>query len=528
MSSIPNNLAIAFINLTLEKRRIFLEKILPDLNPSEKWFLERSLATQRYFFDIVGRLPIELIIQIFEYLTPVHLLRCRQVCKRWRHILCSADVFASAVRKNFPHDALRLEGSINFGKSWRWIFENSFSRMRNYIRNRPSLTLSFGFDGLARTKSVNPGFPGSISFYDRLVAYTYCYGEDTRSVVVTDLSGQPKKRLSTKQREIISVVFLLKDYVVCVPKSRTATLITFDLETGHSTTTYLTFHIYRDNKYAVDENTLVISMIYKPLIMYDAAATTNNLIYSQKPCIDFPFTKHFDHCVVVHAASKRAIFFYLSIFDFAAPFVQKKILSTETGMEIVESEHIDLNPNLIIKLSADEESCRIFPGNTRCGQDLYRVFTTLWMGPQSADRSLLLSIFYNPVEDRLFHQRIIPRGEVAELLNENLLRAYVSIYDSTIRFSMETAPKRSICYYDFIASGIPIDTAPSLYDDAHFRFRQRSYARQVHIVESDTTMVEMVRDETDRAPWGRQFLVLNYKGSCEVDLANSNPPQVQP
>jgi len=64
-----------------------LHGILQSLSPYEWRDLHALLATRTFQCDIIGNLPIELVVAIFNELDVVASLVCRRVCVRWRDLL---------------------------------------------------------------------------------------------------------------------------------------------------------------------------------------------------------------------------------------------------------------------------------------------------------------------------------------------------------------------------------------------------------------------------------------------------------
>lgn len=66
----------AFARLsTADSRRTALQALIQELTPHEWRFVHALTSTQTFQFDIVGRLPIELVSHIFSYL---------DTCTPWR------------------------------------------------------------------------------------------------------------------------------------------------------------------------------------------------------------------------------------------------------------------------------------------------------------------------------------------------------------------------------------------------------------------------------------------------------------
>jgi hypothetical protein len=91
-------LLAAFRHLqTNESRTNALAALVHELTPYE-WRALHSLTAARSFqFDIVGKLPVEIVAQIFIHLDPTAPYLLRRVSPQWHHVLRSTDVLTKSL-----------------------------------------------------------------------------------------------------------------------------------------------------------------------------------------------------------------------------------------------------------------------------------------------------------------------------------------------------------------------------------------------------------------------------------------------
>ncbi|KAF1932976.1 uncharacterized protein M421DRAFT_254086 [Didymella exigua CBS 183.55] len=88
-----NGLAEAFARLSNSDSRLdALEALIKELTPYEWRFVQSLTSTRTFQFDIIGRLPVELVSQIFSYLDASKPWQLQHVCRAWYEQLRSLDV----------------------------------------------------------------------------------------------------------------------------------------------------------------------------------------------------------------------------------------------------------------------------------------------------------------------------------------------------------------------------------------------------------------------------------------------------
>ncbi|KAF2133202.1 hypothetical protein P153DRAFT_428236 [Dothidotthia symphoricarpi CBS 119687] len=95
---------------TNDSRQQALGALMNELTPYE-WRTLQSITSARSFqVDIVGRLPVELVPQIFSYLDVATPYRLQLVSRRWCHILRSLDVLKRSLN-GWYHGTVDLQGA---------------------------------------------------------------------------------------------------------------------------------------------------------------------------------------------------------------------------------------------------------------------------------------------------------------------------------------------------------------------------------------------------------------------------------
>ncbi|EUC37125.1 hypothetical protein COCCADRAFT_33580 [Bipolaris zeicola 26-R-13] len=105
-----------FTRFNHAQRQHALALLTAELTPHEWRYLHALTGSRSFKFDIIGRLPIELVAHIFTHLDPAAPYRFQIVSARWRHILQSPSVLTAGLNswyqgtanpKDFEHGTLR-------------------------------------------------------------------------------------------------------------------------------------------------------------------------------------------------------------------------------------------------------------------------------------------------------------------------------------------------------------------------------------------------------------------------------------
>jgi hypothetical protein len=82
---------------TNESRSKGLAALVQELTPYEWRDLHKLTAARSFQFDIIGKLPVEIVAQIFTHLEPTAPYLLQRVSSQWRHVLRSTDILASSL-----------------------------------------------------------------------------------------------------------------------------------------------------------------------------------------------------------------------------------------------------------------------------------------------------------------------------------------------------------------------------------------------------------------------------------------------
>ncbi|KAF0520641.1 WD40 repeat-like protein [Gigaspora margarita] len=123
-----------------EQRKIFLKALVEDCTPHELYTLQQALQIKNYgSFDIVGTLPLELSVKIFEYLNCRGLCACREVCQKWRSITKDPTIWRTKCLEILYYD----KGSISASdmkdipkEGWEKLYIKLYRRDVNWDNGR--------------------------------------------------------------------------------------------------------------------------------------------------------------------------------------------------------------------------------------------------------------------------------------------------------------------------------------------------------------------------------------------------------
>ncbi|KAL1992106.1 hypothetical protein VTN49DRAFT_4138 [Thermomyces lanuginosus] len=112
----------------------------------------------RETYDIVGSLPLELVLDIAEYLEPADIVRYQKVSKRWRSIFSSDDIVMALLRKtlallNIENTEISSAEAITY---FQWHHRLQYGR--------PVKKMFFPW-------AVTPGWGDDVSYHSRRLCY---------------------------------------------------------------------------------------------------------------------------------------------------------------------------------------------------------------------------------------------------------------------------------------------------------------------------------------------------------------------
>ncbi|KAF2191414.1 hypothetical protein K469DRAFT_746751 [Zopfia rhizophila CBS 207.26] len=91
-------------------RREALDGIMNELNPYEWRRIKEQLDGREFFFDIIGKVPLEIVVQIFSYLDVLVPFRLQCVSQQWKTVLRSPDVLKRVLRNWYTDNDPPLGG----------------------------------------------------------------------------------------------------------------------------------------------------------------------------------------------------------------------------------------------------------------------------------------------------------------------------------------------------------------------------------------------------------------------------------
>ncbi|CAG8598989.1 2936_t:CDS:2, partial [Racocetra fulgida] len=124
----------------LSKFKVLNREQLEDCTPHELYTLQQALQIKNYGgFDIVGTLPLELSVKIFEYLDCKDLCSCREVCQKWRGITKDSTIWRSKCLEMHYHDkeSITADDIKNIPKEgWEKLYSRLYRREVNWNNGR--------------------------------------------------------------------------------------------------------------------------------------------------------------------------------------------------------------------------------------------------------------------------------------------------------------------------------------------------------------------------------------------------------
>jgi hypothetical protein len=280
--SLLGDMIAAFESLDQAERYTYLTELSKLFSPSDRWHIGRIINAMEIngCRDFVRSLPMELTIQIFEYIPPYELVSCRLVSKQWNTLLTAEHLCRAVVQRWYPGDAELRQGGNAAERSWKWILENSASRDKAILtaKNSFSLTLQRPYtehlpiDSSQPNMKLNPMLEDHRSFMDRRIAcidphsprFLYIYDLISCDYIV--------ELLATPPRSILKGVYLMKDYVMALTSNSTVAYVwkieTLELQTFRLPNVGI-------QSFMADGNSFVATFLYMDqAVLYDATVNT--------------------------------------------------------------------------------------------------------------------------------------------------------------------------------------------------------------------------------------------------------------
>ncbi|KAF2834733.1 hypothetical protein M501DRAFT_508304 [Patellaria atrata CBS 101060] len=216
-----------------------LTGIMRDLSNWELRYVKDVICDNQFDFDIVGNLPLELVICIFSYLDTTAPFRYQVVSKQWREVLSSEQLRASSLSKWYSNSDPPLEGEKpEYGRSNYEIQRLKLEHMQRFRLGKPS---SQTVIRLPDHLDIHPQLIGTFDFFHDHVAWCLAF----QTIYVMNLRTGKAFSVVGAAREQVSLILLTKD------------LIAFNTHSGYVNTVgpIITLTDWRSLVYAVDLNT---------------------------------------------------------------------------------------------------------------------------------------------------------------------------------------------------------------------------------------------------------------------------------
>ncbi|KAF8427785.1 hypothetical protein EV426DRAFT_367537 [Tirmania nivea] len=262
----------SFSTLPQEDRRKFLTEFASHFRPSDWWHLDRLLQQQTIYrrFDIVPALPIELAVQVLQYLQLPELFLNRRVSRRWRNLLSSDAICRSLALVRFPaasREFILSQQSENHSniKSWRHLLEDIASR--RYFFSKGKYIAYPQLDSLITELFEFATVPPCLNLYEKNFTswdhrLTFMKHQNVPEVVVWNLHDPAQMmRFPIPNREMISAYATHSELLTVL--TSIGRCHAFRLDTGERKTISLESAAYR----ALIVMTSTVAIIYSTNII---------------------------------------------------------------------------------------------------------------------------------------------------------------------------------------------------------------------------------------------------------------------
>nr|CAG8590986.1 12244_t:CDS:2 [Entrophospora candida] len=127
-----------FVELDRPKRKNYLQCLIEECSSYDIFVLQQALFDKGYGgFDLIGALPIEISIKIFEQLTAKDLCACGEVSKKWRSVTQDSSIWKKKCLEMYYGDERRLyvsKGKLLEKYGWGKVYQQLY-RIENNLRN---------------------------------------------------------------------------------------------------------------------------------------------------------------------------------------------------------------------------------------------------------------------------------------------------------------------------------------------------------------------------------------------------------
>jgi len=207
---------------------IRLDKIVETLSHNEIRYLRNRLNSIHFYTDICAHLPVELLLNVSEYLTLEDLMVVRHVSRTWRTKFSSPDFVSGITKMHFRirWEQTNLNDSAVKEELASWLWKATAIRSRK-LRSK-SLSMSmFHYHRNGQLLWINS--PLDHQYHLGRIAYNYGDG-----IVVHDLkagqSSQPAVYLDPSRSPLLSGQWVLSDRFLVARGTGRLNLIAWSLE----------------------------------------------------------------------------------------------------------------------------------------------------------------------------------------------------------------------------------------------------------------------------------------------------------
>ncbi|PCH04791.1 Hypothetical protein PENO1_025830 [Penicillium occitanis (nom. inval.)] len=185
---------------TKQARKAVLNAILDDLTSSERRELY-ARPKDPLQYDIVGSLPLELVLKIAKHLAPLRVWIIQRVSKRWQAIFTSKEIYRAIHFRSYPFTLLGAEDTTLSSSVAMMRCKYGYPRTQAYYPWPKGLQCDFEEPSTAEQL---------ISYYSGKVAWL---ATDQRTACVRDLTTGTVMEFITETRGVVRFVHLSGNFL---------------------------------------------------------------------------------------------------------------------------------------------------------------------------------------------------------------------------------------------------------------------------------------------------------------------------
>lgn len=134
-----NSFLRAFELADSDQREKILRSLVDLISDEEATTLDKFLSHKKSRYDILGNLPVELTLGVFDYLELRYIYICAQVCPRWRNLLQSETVVDHLLSRWLP--LCHINSDEGKYQQFSLAVRRSYLRATGRFRSRITVTL---------------------------------------------------------------------------------------------------------------------------------------------------------------------------------------------------------------------------------------------------------------------------------------------------------------------------------------------------------------------------------------------------